>query len=174
MDCARPLIESLCADAPAKSARAIDRLRVEFPLTPTSRKDVPHRFPNQCRLESMADDLSRVGESIIKNLLPTRFAEHIIGPPGWRARSGRRQRASHDIGKVARQTGSRLDALERALRLAAAAGFERAPSAEGGRHAGGYLGVLGVERQHNIGDEIIAGAIGAIELGRVCMRKDPD
>src|SRR5690349_11151624 len=70
------------------------------------------------------------------------------------ARSGRRQRASHDIGEVARQTGSRLDALKRALCLAAAPGFQRAPSAEGGRHAGGYLGVLGVERQHNIGDEI--------------------
>src|SRR6476646_6659625 len=80
MDCARPLIESLCADAPAKSARAIDRLRVEFPLTPSIRKDVPHRFPNQCRLESMADDLSRVGESIIKNLLPTHFIGY-HGPP---------------------------------------------------------------------------------------------
>jgi hypothetical protein len=45
-DCARPLIESGCADALAASARAIEGLRLEFPLSPLNRKDVPHRVPN--------------------------------------------------------------------------------------------------------------------------------
>src|SRR6185437_6668838 len=64
IDCARPLIESDCADALANVARAIDGLRSEFPH---------HPGPEGCaaslritgRLESMAADLSRVRESIL-------------------------------------------------------------------------------------------------------------
>src|ERR1035438_6337107 len=60
IDCARPCMESERADALAAPARAIDGLRSDFFPYHPDRKDVPHRIPNQCRLESMDADLSRV------------------------------------------------------------------------------------------------------------------
>ena len=61
IDCASPLMESERTDALATSARAMKASVRNFPCHP-DRKDVPHRFPNQFRLESMSADLSRVLE----------------------------------------------------------------------------------------------------------------
>ena len=35
-------------------------------------------------------------------------------------------------------------------------------------------GFFGVERQHGVGEEIVAGAVGAVELGRVRLRERAD
>jgi len=64
IDCASPLMESDCADALAVSARAMKASAWISPVR-LDRKDVPHRFPNRLRLESMTADLSRVPESNI-------------------------------------------------------------------------------------------------------------
>ena len=58
--------------------------------------------------------------------------------------------------------------------LRAAPGFERAPGAERVVKPRRDLRVLRVEREHGVGDEIVAGAVGAVELGLVGLRKGAD
>ena len=60
MDCARPLMESGCADALAVSARAIVGLRWKFPCHPRDGRMCRIASRITCRLESMGADLSRV------------------------------------------------------------------------------------------------------------------
>src|SRR4029079_11044096 len=78
IDCARPLIESACADALATSARAIEGLRSEFPLSPSRRKDVPHRFPNHL---SIGIDGHRFVESPMSQLFKNCYPLRICRPP---------------------------------------------------------------------------------------------
>src|ERR1700690_4541005 len=94
--------------------------------------------------------------------------------PWWHGILVLRERAFDDIGKVARQTGRGLDALQRGLRLVAAALLQRAPAAERGGEPRRQLRIFRVEREHVVGGEKGAGAVGAVELGGVCLREGAD
>src|SRR6185312_1401446 len=93
--------------------------------------------PNQCRLESMGDVLSRVIKSIFANLLLTRFAADSKVNARAKIRmnagvSGHAEGALDDVGNVARKRRGGFDSLQRCFCLGAAAGLERAPGAESG------------------------------------------
>ena len=59
-------------------------------------------------------------------------------------------------------------------RLRAPLGFERAPGAECAHQPSGDLRILRIEFEHDIGDEIVARAVEAVELGMVGLRERPD
>ena len=49
--------------------------------------------------------------------------------------------------------------------------FESAPALERGKQAGRELRILGIQCQHDVGNEIVTGAIGSIELLLICHGK---
>src|SRR5665647_2307643 len=74
IDCARPFIESGCADALANSARAIEGLRSENTLPLESEGCAASLAESLRRLESMGADLSRVPRvNYLKNVTHIQF-----------------------------------------------------------------------------------------------------
>src|SRR3974377_1241087 len=123
----------------------------------------------------MRSDLSRVAESILeKSLRTVATATHFCAIAPRRGTLGSAQRPFDDVGYVARQAGLTLDAAERSFRLGTPFRFHCAPAPERGCHARGDLRILRVERQDDVGDEVIAFAIGAIELRRIAVREGAD
>ena len=72
--------------------------------------------------------------------------------------------------KVGAAATRRNAASARARRSA----FERAPAAERSQQACGDLRIFRSSAQHVVGNEFVAGAIGAVELGRVALRECAD
>ena len=83
------------------------------------------------------------------------------------------QRAADDVVDIGRERGRGRNASERSLRPRPSAAFQYAPGAERRGEPRGELRILSIERQHSIGDEIVARAIGAVELGGVASAKEP-
>src|ERR1035441_8427083 len=69
--------------------------------------------------------------------------QNTLLPQGFR---GLAKRALHDIRQVTRQVWRSLDALQRGLRLGAAAGFQRAPSAKRGGKPRRNLRIFWIQR----------------------------
>ena len=69
--------------------------------------------------------------------------------------------------KVGRQIGRRRDTPQRRLRTRPPPRLKRAPGTECPHEAGGDLRVLRIELKHGVGDEVVAGAVEAVELGVV-------
>src|SRR5262249_47275021 len=84
------------------------------------------------------------------------------------------QRPADDVADVPRQAFARRPPFERRFGAGAPAGLERAPALEGGEQPCRHLRVLLVERQHGVGDEGVAGAVGPIELALVRLREGAD
>src|SRR3974390_674743 len=123
----------------------------------------------------MRTDLSRVAESILEKSLRTVAATtHFCAIARRKGTPRSAQRPFDDVGYIARKAGLTLDAAERSCRLGTPFRFHRAPAPERGRHARGDLRILRVEREDDVGDEVIAFAIGAIELRRIAVREGAD
>src|SRR5215831_3139800 len=105
-------------------------------------------------------------------MLPTKSFGNTEQRPG--PNSDRGQGPFDDIRKIAGEFETRHDALQGRLRLGAAARLKGAPAPEGSGHPRGYLRVFSVEREDGIGNEIIAGAVWTVELGRIAVRKSAD
>src|SRR6202034_3162536 len=89
-------------------------------------------------------------------------------------RSVIRQRADDDVVDVARERRRGRYAPQGRLRALASACFERTPRPERAHDAGRNLGIFLIEREHEVGDEVVAGTVDAIELGVVRLRERAD
>ena len=79
------------------------------------------------------------------------------------------------ISKLSRERlGVAEDALELGAHQVLAAGIVAPPAAEGRQQTGGDLRVARIERQHLVGDQGVAGAVGAMEAGRVALGEGAD
>ena len=77
------------------------------------------------------------------------------------------QRAADDFAHVAAQAGVGGHALDGGARGAAAGLRQAGPAIERARQAGGHLRVERIQRQHLLGPEGVARAVGAVEGGGV-------
>src|SRR5207253_6080964 len=73
------------------------------------------------------------------------------------------QRARGDFEHALRYTLHAADALERGARVRLAPGVEFSPAIEAARHARSDLRVDRVERDHLLGEERVARAVGCVE-----------
>src|SRR5262245_61724171 len=190
IDCANPLMESGRADALAASARAITGL-LEVLL------EIPTRDRRDCRISPNHDHKNRrfviCRESAGTNcwdagrhkpwarqakppnrlwLAVAPMPMAVKGPSAGPSRLG--ERAADDVGDVARQAVMRRDPPERPLGAGAPPRLERAPALERGEQPRRHLRVLAVERDHRVGYEVVAAAVGVVELGLVRLRERPD
>src|SRR5262249_38632120 len=85
-----------------------------------------------------------------------------------------RRRALDDVAAVRRERGGGGDALQRLLGPRAADGLEHAPALHRREQPRRELRILRVEHQHGVRDELVAGAVGAVELFLVRHRKSAD
>ncbi len=166
-------MESFRADALAIVARAMKASAWKFPLPPEP--EAPRYRP-----ESADSDWNRwplicreSAESIVEQNAVTHRKIESCGQardagalqPSARSTMSERSRDRPDVSLMRDSSGSRLGL---------AAGLQRAPGAERGRHARRQLRILRIEREDDVGDEVVAGAVGAIELGRIGLGKGAD
>src|SRR5262245_55637601 len=168
IDCANPLIESELTDALAASARAIAR-----PPSATSSQPwfgmmcriSPNHFHWNRKMAFCRESFARKCQDAVKGkkVLP-RVQRELLGT----------QRTLNDVAHVARQAGLCGGPPQRPFRAAAAAGFEHAPASECGQEPRRDLRVLGIENQYRVDQELVARAVGPIELGLVRHRERSD
>ncbi len=91
-----------------------------------------------------------------------------------RCGSGFRKRAADDVVHIGRQSRGGRNATQGGLGLRTTLAFQHAPGPERGGEPRGDLRVFCIQRQHGIGHEIIAKAIGAVELRGVAMCEGTD
>src|ERR1700736_560618 len=89
-------------------------------------------------------------------------------------RSILRQRTLDDVAHVGRKRRRGGYAPQRRLRQSSPSRFQHAPALERGKKPRRQLRIFGVERQHNINDELVARAVGTVELFLVAKREGMD
>src|SRR5215510_14244081 len=95
-------------------------------------------------------------------------------PERRRPASPFRQRPLYDVGDVGRARGGCRHAPQGRLGARAALRLEHAPALERGEQPRCELRILGIEREHRVRDEVIAGAVGSVEFLLVRHRERAD